>query len=91
MASPTSTTLGLWMTEHQGRESVKFKGQSTGKEALENRNQKTKKQPYKTPPQCGQGVLGYGTEIPASLISQRIFLEMTFRTAKSQRRCHLVL
>lgn len=82
MASPTSTPLGLQMREHQGRRSLKIKGQSTGKETLENRNQKTKKRPHKTPPQCGQGVLGPGTETPASLISQRIFSELAFKTVQ---------
>lgn len=80
MVGPTSTPLGLRMREHQGRRSLKIKGQSTGKEILENGNQKTKKQPHKTPPQCAQGVLGPGTETPASLISQRIFSELAFKT-----------
>lgn len=82
MAGPTSTPLGLRMREHQGRRSLKIKGQSTGKEILENGNQKTKKQTHKTPPQCGQGVLGPGTETPASLISQRIFSELAFKTVQ---------
>jgi hypothetical protein len=46
---PTVTPLALWIREHQGRETSQIKAQSTRKEALENGNQKTNKQPDKNP------------------------------------------